>query len=199
MPTATQAEQAINTLVAQPVDKLATIIGILGMVLVVLLVVFGWRLFRYISNENSPLVRAFNGIRDAFNGIKATNTTVAENLSKVLDATKEQTGVLREFKDFQKLNNDQVSNVGDKVEGLSKSVDKNTESIAALEAAIMKEIAEIKIQLEDIRNKHLDCPDLKPDLEAFQAALLAKLQQQPIVNAVSNVTVDAPPSAQAAA
>lgn len=191
MPT-DQTAQAINNLVAQPVDKLATIIGILGMVLVVSLVFFGWRLFKYISNTDSPLVKVFREVRDAFNGLK---TSQAEKSNEVISATREtntilqeQTVVLKDFKNFQITNNDSVANLNDEVSALKTSISANTDGIADLK----ENIEHLSAQIDELIRGRADCAGFKSEWETFRTDILEKLQPPTI--AVSNVVLPLAPA-----
>lgn len=214
MPTSEQAAQALNNIVAQPVDKLATIIGILGMVLVVSLVFFGWRLFKYISNNDSPLVKVFREIRDAFNGLKISQV---EKSNQVISATQEtnkilneQTVVLQDFTNFQKTNNDTVANLSDEVSDLKTSVTSNTSKIDALRESVDALTDQIRAMLED----KVACADAEERMRNLRDEIVALVTQQqtkrdtstfpavsPAVSPVPNVHADdgsgvpAPPAA----
>jgi predicted PurR-regulated permease PerM len=194
---AQQTEQLIQAALQAPLNNLI-VFGIL----IALLIVLGggfivWRFMPIILKQiqqlidnNTQLTKLAERNADAAEKAQQTADTDAGELVKQTGLLTSTVTLLSDFKNFQKLNNDQVADIGTKVETLSKSVEQNTESIAES----IEIIKRVETKIDELTLKHLDCIDLKADIAALRK--LIEDRQTPTVSAVSNVSVDALPKAE---
>lgn len=203
MPNTDQAAQIAQAAFQAPINNLVVVLAIAVMLFVMGVLFFTWRLFKYISNNDSPLVKVLREIRDAFNGMK---TSTAEKTTQVITATNETNTILKDqteelknmgkvFGDHQIATHDTVANLSDKVDGLQTTVNTNTESIAAL-------TEQIKALVDKLDDKAA-CADAEERMRQFRDEIKALLSEQqskktsefPAVNVIADTDGSASPAA----
>jgi len=195
-----QAAQIAQSALQAPINNLVVVLAIAVMLFVIGVLYFTWRLFKYISNNDSPLVKVLREIRDAFNGMK---TSTVEKTTQVITATNETNTILKDqteelkkmgktFGDHQITTHDTVANLADKVDDLETVVTSNSESINELRKSIDELTAQIKNMLED----KAACADVEERIAKLRDEIVALVTKQQSKKTSEQTTVNVIPDTE---
>ena len=196
-----QTAQLLQKTLETPINTLAVILAILVVLVVIGILLLFWKFGPMILKQIQQQIDTNTKLTDAYTDLVTTHKQISEQRkqehTEAITEYRNQTTVLRDIKNFQKLNNDQVADVGtkmvaveSKVETLSQTLDGHSERIDGLKAFVETRFDTIGKKLEDLMNKRDDCPDLKGEWVAFKSELLAMLEKQQPANAVSTSAID---------
>jgi hypothetical protein len=199
MPQQQATEQIIQAALQAPINNLV-VFGII----VALLIVLGsgflvWKFMPIILNQIQQLINNNTKLTElaektAAQAEKAQQSADknAVEMVKTNSLLTDQNVLLTDFKNFQKLNNDQTADVGKKVETLTTTVDKIPESITSLKADITARIDQISEKLDELLKDRADCTGFKAEWDTFRRDVLDRIPSA--ASAISSTVVNIPPA-----